>query len=237
MSTVRVAAAQSGGHWFGIAWDGSDLVATAVGSSADSALLNVQSCLQSGTPSEIVDTLTQTDAEFVTQIAAMLGELEEGDESGKQFTLSSEHLSPPLFRILTVAAAIPLGYATTYGDIAHAAGSEARAVGRVMATNPLYPIVPCHRVVGSDLALVGYGGKQDEAALAAKLARLKAEMRGAQHKMEVEIAGDAHGTGVLTVFPVEWVVEAAPEHAEHRRLAAEEAAELAEAERQQLRLF
>jgi methylated-DNA-[protein]-cysteine S-methyltransferase len=46
----------------------------------------------------------------------------------------------------------------------------ARAVGRVMATNPLPLVVPCHRVIGSSGSLHGYGG-----GLAMKEALLRAE--------------------------------------------------------------
>ena len=40
-----------------------------------------------------------------------------------------------LARILRVAAAVPLGYVTTYGSIAKAAGTEARVVGQVMVAD------------------------------------------------------------------------------------------------------
>lgn len=55
---------------------------------------------------------------------------------------------------------IPPGETRTYGWLAAKVGRPraARAVGRVMATNPLPVIVPCHRVVGSDGALHGYAG-------------------------------------------------------------------------------
>jgi len=50
-----------------------------------------------------------------------------------------------------------------YGEVAAAAGrpGAARAVGRVMATNPVPPFVPCHRVVAADGGLGGYGGGLD----------------------------------------------------------------------------
>ena len=52
------------------------------------------------------------------------------------------------------------GKTRSYGEIAAAVGypRAARAVGRVMATNPLPLVVPCHRVIGSDGGLHGYGG-------------------------------------------------------------------------------
>ena len=52
---------------------------------------------------------------------------------------------------------IPYGETTTYGDIARRLGCRsAQAVGQAVGKNPIAVIVPCHRVVGSDGALVGY---------------------------------------------------------------------------------
>ena len=55
---------------------------------------------------------------------------------------------------------VPYGETTTYGEIARTVGHPdgARGVGGAMARNPIPIIVPCHRVVGSNGALVGYGG-------------------------------------------------------------------------------
>ena len=61
---------------------------------------------------------------------------------------------------LQKVAEIGYGKTATYGMIAHQLGKprSARAVGRAAATNPLPLIIPCHRVVGSDGSLTGYGG-------------------------------------------------------------------------------
>jgi methylated-DNA-[protein]-cysteine S-methyltransferase len=58
---------------------------------------------------------------------------------------------------------IPAGETRTYGWLARKVGRPraARAVGRVMATNPFPIVVPCHRVVGSDGSLCGYGAGLD----------------------------------------------------------------------------
>lgn len=55
---------------------------------------------------------------------------------------------------------IPYGETSTYGELARAIGypKAARAVGAASGANPVAIIVPCHRVVGSNGSLVGYGG-------------------------------------------------------------------------------
>ena len=103
-------------------------------------------------------------------------------------------------RALVAAAAIPVGCAATYGSIAKAAHTDARTVGQVMAANPLYPVVPCHRVVGSDLSLVGNGGSRKPEALKAKLDRLRAEKRGRAGKSTLDALGG------MEIVPVEWVI-------------------------------
>ena len=54
---------------------------------------------------------------------------------------------------------IEWGRTRSYGEIARAAGSPrgARAVGMACNRNPLLLVVPCHRVVGADGSLVGFG--------------------------------------------------------------------------------
>lgn len=56
--------------------------------------------------------------------------------------------------------AIPYGATASYGDIARAVGrpNAVRAVGQANGRNPLAIVVPCHRVIGSDHSLTGYGG-------------------------------------------------------------------------------
>ncbi len=55
---------------------------------------------------------------------------------------------------------IPAGQTRSYGDIARAVGKPqaSRAVGGANNKNPLPILIPCHRVVGANGALVGYGG-------------------------------------------------------------------------------
>ena len=62
--------------------------------------------------------------------------------------------------ILERLANVPYGEVTTYKSLAVEAGNPraARAVGTIMNRNPIPIVLPCHRVVGSNGSLVGYGG-------------------------------------------------------------------------------
>jgi len=62
-------------------------------------------------------------------------------------------------KVLDYVRSVPRGKVVSYGDVAIAVGHPRayRAVGTVMATHPFPFIIPCHRVVKSDLALGRYG--------------------------------------------------------------------------------
>lgn len=89
-------------------------------------------------------------------------------ELGEYFAGKRREFSLPLnpsgteFRLRVWAALsdIPYGETRTYKDIAIAAGCPRgfRAVGMANHHNPISIIVPCHRVVGSNGKLTGYGG-------------------------------------------------------------------------------
>jgi methylated-DNA-[protein]-cysteine S-methyltransferase len=99
------------------------------------------------------DTLT---ASALEQLAEYLA------GSRRQFTLPLDlsHQTSFQHQVLLLTAQIPYGQTSTYKDLAIQAGrpGSARAVGRVQATNPLPLVIPCHRVLGSDGSLHGYGG-------------------------------------------------------------------------------
>lgn len=63
-------------------------------------------------------------------------------------------------RVWQALLEIPYGETRSYGEIAAAIGQPgaARAVGMANNRNPISIVIPCHRVVGADGALVGYGG-------------------------------------------------------------------------------
>lgn len=66
-------------------------------------------------------------------------------------------------RVWEQIAYIPFGQTWTYGEIAASLGTPpaSRAVGAACSKNPLWLIVPCHRVVGASGKLTGYAGGVD----------------------------------------------------------------------------
>ena len=63
-------------------------------------------------------------------------------------------------RVWDALIKIPYGQTVAYGDIAGRIGSAnaLRAVGQAVGANPIPIVIPCHRVVGKDGHLVGFGG-------------------------------------------------------------------------------
>jgi len=74
-------------------------------------------------------------------------------------------MTPFRRKVMETLARLPAGEVTTYGGLARTVGraGAARAVGRVMATNPWPLIVPCHRVVGTQGLDRVRAGPADEA--------------------------------------------------------------------------
>ena len=79
------------------------------------------------------------------------------------FAIDWDTLRPFQRTVLEAVYAIPYGETCTYAEIAAQIGrspAASRAVGRANATNPMPLVIPCHRVIGTDGKLHGYGGGQ-----------------------------------------------------------------------------
>jgi methylated-DNA-[protein]-cysteine S-methyltransferase len=96
----------------------------------------------------------------VAEAANQLREYLVGQRREFTFPIDWSVLRPFQRSALQATYAIPFGETRTYGELAHQIGHPraARAVGRAEATNPMPLIIPCHRVVGADGKLHGYGG-------------------------------------------------------------------------------
>ena len=108
--------------------------------------------------------------------AALRGQLAEYFAGDRQdFDLALAPVGTPFeLAVWEALRRIPFGETRSYGEIAQEIGrpGAARAVGRANGANPIPIVVPCHRVIGSDGSLTGFGG-----GLAAKSRLLEIEGR------------------------------------------------------------
>lgn len=92
----------------------------------------------------------------------------------QEFDLALDARGTPFqTRVWTALRAIPYGQTCSYRDIAERIGAPkaVRAVGLANGRNPISIIVPCHRVVGANGSLTGYGGGLDNKRLLLDLER------------------------------------------------------------------
>ncbi len=84
-------------------------------------------------------------------------------ESGETFFFPFHVRGTPFQqKVYEAILTIPKGKVTTYEAVGRKIGTRAyRAVGRALGANPILLLVPCHRVIGSDRGLTGFGGGID----------------------------------------------------------------------------
>jgi O-6-methylguanine DNA methyltransferase len=189
---IGVYAKNMAGVWFGVGCDQQRVFRTSFAPSEQEALKS----LLNGIPFNVPFQVFSVPSAFAENILTLVKDVYDGKDVLQGFPLATEHLPAYTRRVLEVTSLVPVGYVTTYGSIAKAAGGSPRAVGNVMAANTFAPIVPCHRVVSSDFTLGGYGG-----GLVVKLEFLTREKRGYQSPWEIPL-----GRRELAIFPVEFVL-------------------------------
>ena len=97
--------------------------------------------------------------ELFVDAAQQLAEYFDGKRRAFDLPLQPE-ATPFQALVLKALQRVPYGETHSYGEIARAIGrpKAARAVGTANGNNPLPIVIPCHRVVGSNGALTGFGG-------------------------------------------------------------------------------
>jgi methylated-DNA-[protein]-cysteine S-methyltransferase len=149
---IGVTACQTAFGWVGITWSERGLVALTLPQPTEADALQPLPA-ESGSISGTVPGLN------VSGLVDKLGRYFDGES-----VTFDEPLDPTIGtefqqKVWAITRAIPRGQTSSYGQVARQAGScAARAVGQAMARNPWPVIVPCHRVVGSDGSLTGFGG-------------------------------------------------------------------------------
>jgi len=190
---IEIYAQNLANTWFAVALCDQKIVTSSFATSEKTALIHVLNNLPFNTPFQLFPEPNPT----ATVILQAIKQIYRGEDTKVKLNLATEDLPVYTQKVLKATLAIPVGYVTSYGAIAETVGGGARAVGNAMACNLFPPIVPCHRVVKSDLSLGGYGA----GGLGVKLEFLRREKRGFTEPKSVLIDGAS-----LRVFPVEDVL-------------------------------
>ena len=106
-----------------------------------------------------VDPEAERNAKKLSPVRRQVEEYAKGKRQEFDFDLQAE--GPDFNQLVWKALrTIPFGTTTSYGAIAKKIGypKSARAVGAANGANPIALVVPCHRVIGADGSLTGYGG-------------------------------------------------------------------------------
>jgi methylated-DNA-[protein]-cysteine S-methyltransferase len=133
-----------------VAISGRGLVAVHIGSTGDAFVHCVE---------KLGFTEIYTEPERTAGALQQISEYLQGERQTFDMPIDWSVMTPFQQQALRATFAIPYGQVTTYGDLARQLGKPraARAVGRAQATNPMPLVIPCHRVIGSDGGLHGYG--------------------------------------------------------------------------------
>ena len=107
-----------------------------------------------------VDPQAERDVKALGDVRRQVDEYAKGKRLNFEFELVPE--GPDFHKLVWGALLkIPFGHTTSYGELAKSIGHStlaSRAVGAANGANPIALIVPCHRVIGSDGSLTGFGG-------------------------------------------------------------------------------
>jgi len=177
-----------GETWFAAALDDDKVVATNFAGDEKRVLQPILRSLSYNVPFQVLEKPNTMAEKLFETMNAILN----GKDVSFTFELEMSRVPQTTRRILEIMSLIPTGYVTTYGALAKIVGSHPRVAGRACATNPFPPIIPCHRVVSSNLRLGGYGG-----GLKLKWKILQKEDRSYKDVANVKLRGK-----ILPLFPI-----------------------------------
>ena len=182
--------------WCAAAMKDDGILATSWSSNEQAVLKQMLANVPADEPFQVAEKLSPHAEKVLKTVRLMI----EGKDVVLNFKYEMAHLPKYTQRVLNYLAQVPVGYVTTYGALAKATGGGARAVGNVMASNPLAPLVPCHRVVRTNYTIGGYGGEVVGPGISMKLTLLQRENRGYKEPTKIKVNGT-----VLQLFPASLV--------------------------------
>lgn len=192
---------QLGGLWCGVAIQESQVVATAFAFDKEDGLHRLLNQLP---PNVSYQVLAKKNV-FADKVSKVIKAVFDGEDTSFCIPLAMTRLSKYAQGVLRLTSIIPVGYVATYGSLAEISGGSPRSIGRVMASNPFAPLVPCHRVVTANMTLGGYGF-----GLETKWRILQRESRGYAKTLTISCEGEK-----LSLHPGEMVKPWRPGNAEH----------------------
>lgn len=143
--------------WFAAALENKRIYATAFSLTEREVLQSILRSLPYNVPFQ----LAKKSNIYSQRLLKALKDIYYGKDVALNLQLEMNHLSSYAQKVLKCVSLVKVGYVTTYGAVAKTVGGSPRAVGRVMALNPFVLLIPCHRVVCSDMTLGGYGVGQE----------------------------------------------------------------------------
>jgi len=188
---IKIYYSRIGAYWLTVALEDQKIVATAFSQTREQVLRRILKNLPYDIPFRLEERLTGFSKEILNKLKMVL----EGKQIQHEFDLKMEYLSPYKKRVLGCLYHVPIGYVTTYGELAKVCGGSPRAVGLVMASNPFPLLIPCHRIVRSDMSLGGFGY-----GVKTKWEILRREDRGYKKPSKIRIFGKD-----LILYPVKYV--------------------------------
>jgi methylated-DNA-[protein]-cysteine S-methyltransferase len=153
-SAVATTLVETAIGWVGLAWSARGLVGTTLPKATEAEAAS-RLPVDSEQDPEVVAGLD------VAELASKMRRYFEGEAVAFEEPLDPSIGTEFQRQVWAITRAIPRGQTRTYGQVARLAGrpvGAARAVGQAMARNPWPVVVPCHRVVGHDGRLTGFGG-------------------------------------------------------------------------------
>jgi O-6-methylguanine DNA methyltransferase len=100
---------------------------------------------------------TTENSAFTKAIREHIQEYFNGNRKQFNIVLDIEHLDAFAIKVLRATQNIPYGHTVSYGELAKQVNSTAyRAIGKIMANNPIPIVIPCHRVIGANGKLTGF---------------------------------------------------------------------------------